>query len=98
MLKAHGVTITEEESLVKQATSKAMNMSIKESFKKADEEIQRREELKKDEVLSSLIKKDLILECLARLIVAHNLCLNEGSKWSLGWRHVIWWLATMKLL
>ncbi|KAH8701213.1 hypothetical protein GQ44DRAFT_785963 [Phaeosphaeriaceae sp. PMI808] len=39
MLKAYGVIIAEEESLVKQAISKAMNMSIKELFKKADEEI-----------------------------------------------------------
>jgi len=52
--KVHDLYTTEKESLVQRATS----MSIIESLKKAEGEKERRDQLKTDMILASLIKKD----------------------------------------
>jgi hypothetical protein len=48
-------------------------MSMQDALQNRNDELQRREELKKNEILQSVIKKDLIEESLARLIVSKNL-------------------------
>ena len=52
--KVHDLYTTEKESLVQRATS----MLITESLKKAEGEKERRDQLKTDMILASLIKKD----------------------------------------
>ena len=55
-------------------------MSIVESLKKAEGEKERRDQLKTDMILASLINKDIVFEALARLIVARNLP-YEAVQW-----------------
>jgi len=72
LLRVHGIVVEEEEGPVRKSTEH----TIQQAFSKASEELHRRKDLEKDTLLASLIKKDVVFEALARLIVARNLPYN----------------------
>ena len=55
---------------------KSTKHTIQQAFSKASKELHCCKDLKKDMLLASLIKKDIVFKALACLIVARNLLYN----------------------
>jgi len=71
----HGIYITEEKSLVRKAT----DQQIKSVLAKQGEVSQRQAAEKERAVLRSVIKKDVVQECIAQLVVMRNLSFNSAA-------------------
>ena len=76
LLCVHGIIVEEEEGPVQKSTKH----TIQQAFSKASKELHHYKDLKKDTLLASLVKKDIVFKALAYLIVARNLLYNY-IKW-----------------
>lgn len=68
MREQHGIDVTKDTSLIKGATKQSLHASFASQGKLAAEKL----EEKKKHVLQEVVHKEVVHECLARLIVMRN--------------------------